>query len=63
MDWSKNSRKTIFDLSGARGPGLSDKPHDPQDYDLKLRVNDILAVIDDLGVDKPIIWVTQWVAV
>ena len=39
-------------LVDARGHGLSDKPHDPQDYDLKLRVNDILAVIDDLGVDK-----------
>ena len=36
----------------ARGHGRSDKPHDPKDYDLKLRVNDVLAVMDDLGVDK-----------
>ena len=39
-------------LVDARGHGLSDKPHDPADYDLKLRVNDVLAVMDDLGVDK-----------
>ena len=39
-------------LVDARGHGRSDKPHDPDDYALKLRVNDILAVIDDLGVDK-----------
>ena len=36
----------------ARGHGRSDKPHDPKQYDLKLRVNDVLAVMDDLGVDK-----------
>ena len=46
----KNDYQLI--LVDARGHGLSDKPHDPEDYDLKLRVNDILAVIDDLGVDK-----------
>mgnify|MGYP001215424986 FL=1 len=39
-------------LVDARGHGRSDKPHNPKDYDLKLRVSDILAVIDDLGVDK-----------
>ena len=36
----------------ARGHGRSGKPHDPKDYDLKLRVNDVLAVMDDQGVDK-----------
>ena len=36
----------------ARGHGRSGKPHDPKDYDLKLRVNDVLAVMNDLGVDK-----------
>ena len=36
----------------ARGHGRSGKPHDPKDYDLKLRVNDVLAVMDDLGVSK-----------
>ena len=39
-------------LVDARGHGRSSKPHDPKDYDLKLRVNDILAVMDDLGVEK-----------
>ena len=39
-------------LVDARGHGRSDKPHDPKDYDLKLRVSDILAVMDDSGVDK-----------
>ena len=39
-------------LVDARGHGRSGKPHDPKDYDLKLRVNDVLAVMDDLGVDK-----------
>ena len=39
-------------LVDARGHGRSDKPHDPKDYDLKLRVSDILAVMDDLGVEK-----------
>ena len=39
-------------LVDARGHGRSDKPHDPKDYDLKLRVNDVLAVMDDLGVEK-----------
>ena len=39
-------------LVDARGHGLSGKPHDPKDYDLKLRVSDVLAVMDDVGVDK-----------
>jgi pimeloyl-ACP methyl ester carboxylesterase len=39
-------------LVDARGHGRSGKPHDPKDYDLKLRVSDILAVLDALGVDK-----------
>jgi len=39
-------------LVDARGHGRSDKPHDPKDYDLKLRVNDVLAVMDELGVGK-----------
>ena len=39
-------------LVDARGHGRSGKPHDPKDYDLKLRVNDVLAVMDDLGVSK-----------
>ena len=39
-------------LIDARGHGESDKPHDPAHYDLRLRVNDVVSVLDDLGVDK-----------
>ncbi len=39
-------------LVDARGHGRSAKPHDHKDYNLKLRVNDVLAVMDDLGVGK-----------
>lgn len=39
-------------LVDARGHGQSDKPHEPQAYELKTRVNDILAVMDDAGVDR-----------
>ena len=46
----KNDYRLI--MVDARGHGHSDKPHDPKDYDLKLRVSDILAVMDDAGVDK-----------
>ena len=46
----KNDYRLI--LVDARGHGLSDKPHNPEAYDLELRVSDILAVIDDLCVDK-----------
>ena len=45
----KGYRLIIVD---ARGHGRSGKPHDPKDYDLKFRVNDVLAVMDDLGVSK-----------
>ena len=45
----KNDYRLI--LVDARGHGRSDKPHDPEAYDLKLRVSDILAVMDDLGVE------------
>ena len=46
----KKSHRLI--LVDARGHGKSDKPHDPSLYDLKLRVGDIIAVMDALGVDK-----------
>jgi pimeloyl-ACP methyl ester carboxylesterase len=38
-------------LIDARGHGASDKPHDPKDYELRLRVVDVLAVLDDLHLD------------
>jgi pimeloyl-ACP methyl ester carboxylesterase len=37
-------------LVDARGHGASDKPHDPSAYDLSLRVGDVTAVLDDLGI-------------
>lgn len=40
-------------LIDARGHGRSDKPHQPEDYKLKLFVNDTVAVLDELGVEKP----------
>jgi pimeloyl-ACP methyl ester carboxylesterase len=33
----------------ARGHGASDKPHDPTAYDLRLRVADVTAILDDLN--------------
>jgi pimeloyl-ACP methyl ester carboxylesterase len=39
-------------LVDARGHGLSDKPHEAAAYDLKLRVSDITAVLDDLQIPK-----------
>jgi len=39
-------------LPDSRGHGQSDKPHDPTAYDLALRTSDVLAVLDDLGIQK-----------
>ena len=39
-------------LVDARGHGRSDKPHDPQAYRMALWAADIVAVLDDLGIDK-----------
>jgi pimeloyl-ACP methyl ester carboxylesterase len=39
-------------LIDARGHGDSDKPHDPQAYRIEPMVKDILAVLDDLGLQK-----------
>jgi pimeloyl-ACP methyl ester carboxylesterase len=35
-----------------RGHGKSDKPHDPADYALESRVADIVAILDDLGLER-----------
>jgi pimeloyl-ACP methyl ester carboxylesterase len=37
-------------LLDARGHGASDKPHRPEAYELEKRVEDIVAVLDDLGI-------------
>ena len=39
-------------LIDARGHGKSDKPHEPMLYDLKLRVSDVISVMDALSIDK-----------
>jgi pimeloyl-ACP methyl ester carboxylesterase len=36
----------------SRGHGRSDKPHDPKAYDLAQHASDVLAVLDELGVQK-----------
>jgi pimeloyl-ACP methyl ester carboxylesterase len=39
-------------LVDARGHGDSDKPHDRDAYTLPLRVADVIAVLDELGIGK-----------
>jgi len=39
-------------LIDARGHGASDKPHDPKAYGLKQRPADVVAVLDELGIDR-----------
>jgi pimeloyl-ACP methyl ester carboxylesterase len=39
-------------LIDARGHGGSDGPHDPQAYQKQLMARDVIAVLDDLGIDK-----------
>ncbi|MGB7184642.1 MAG: alpha/beta fold hydrolase [Burkholderiaceae bacterium] len=36
----------------ARGHGRSDKPHDPAQYTAKVMASDMVAVLDDLGIEK-----------
>jgi pimeloyl-ACP methyl ester carboxylesterase len=36
----------------SRGHGESDKPHDSSAYELSLRTSDVVAVLDDLGLQK-----------
>jgi len=46
---NKDYRLVLIDI---RGHGASDKPHDSKAYEMKLLVDDITAVLDDLNVDK-----------
>jgi len=39
-------------LVDARGHGDSDRPYDPAAYHIELMMGDIIAVLDDLGLDK-----------
>jgi pimeloyl-ACP methyl ester carboxylesterase len=43
-------------LVDARGHGASDKPHDAASYALPLRVSDIVAVLDALGIQQAHYW-------
>jgi pimeloyl-ACP methyl ester carboxylesterase len=45
----KEHRLVLID---ARGHGGSGKPHDPEAYGLKHRPADVVAVLDDLGIDR-----------
>jgi len=46
---SKDHRLILVD---PRGRGGSDKPHEPDAYDVKLIVNDLVAILDDLKIQK-----------
>ena len=46
----KNDYQLI--LIDVRGHGASDKPHDPESYKLELLVSDVVAVLDDLNINK-----------
>ena len=43
-------------LVDARGFGDSDKPHDPLSYTREAKVSDVVAVLDDLAIDKAHYW-------
>lgn len=43
-------------LMDARGRGKSDKPHDPKQYSMENMTGDVVAVLDDLGIDKANFW-------
>lgn len=41
-------------LMDPRGHGASDKPHDPAAYAMATRVADVVAVMDDAGIERPV---------
>ena len=43
-------------LVDARGHGASDKPHDPEAYNIARNAEDIVAVLDALGIEKAHFW-------
>ena len=43
-------------LIDARGFGESDKPHDPEEYTREAKVSDVVAVLDDLGIERAHYW-------
>ena len=50
VDALKDTYRLI--LIDARGHGQSDKPHDPAAYAMEQQVGDVVAVLDELGIDK-----------
>ena len=50
VDALKNEYRLI--LVDARGHGKSDKPHDVTAYQMQQRVSDVVAVLDDLDIEK-----------
>lgn len=40
----------------ARGHGKSDKPHDPASYSAKQQAQDVVAMMDELGIEKALFW-------
>ena len=43
-------------LVDARGHGASDKPHDPKAYEISTTAGDMVAVLDDLGIERACFW-------
>ena len=43
-----------------RGHGASDAPHEPEAYSIDLRVGDVVAVLDDLGIERAGILGISW---
>jgi pimeloyl-ACP methyl ester carboxylesterase len=54
VDALRGRRKLI--LIDARGHGESDKPHSTAAYSTEKRVADVVAVLDNLGIDRADIW-------
>jgi pimeloyl-ACP methyl ester carboxylesterase len=48
--------KYRFILMDARGRGKSDKPHGPEKHSMEFMVGDVVAVLDDLGIEKAHFW-------
>lgn len=43
-----------------RGHGMSDKPHDPAAYSTSVRVADVVAVLDELGIERAHVLGISW---
>ena len=61
-DWERDGYVERIDsnyrliLIDGRGHGRSDKPHDPEEYRLSKRAFDVVAVLDDLGIERASYW-------